>query len=206
ADFVADLRASTPSAAAEMVAAVREEMYTRMKSLTGRMAAAARYRIMALRTRLSSLRSSRGFQVVPRRIKNTSQRLDGRVHSMERLLRTRLSRRRISLRSAAERLQKADVRRALAARAGRLAVLRRRLDRAGASITPREREKLSVAVRGLESLSPLAVLGRGYAIAFNENDEVIKRAADVAEGDRLRVRVNDGEIHCRVQDNRSDDR
>jgi exodeoxyribonuclease VII large subunit len=198
ADFVADLRASTPSAAAEMVAAAREEMYARMKGLTGRMAAAARYRLMALRNRLSTLRSSRAFEAVPRRIKSTSQRLDDGVYSMERLLGNRIRKRRVQLRSVTERLREADVRRALGARARRLALLRSRLERAGASITPREREKLSVAAMGLESLSPLAVLGRGYAIAFNEMGAIVKRAADVAEGDRLRVRVDEGEIGCRV--------
>jgi exodeoxyribonuclease VII large subunit len=198
ADFVADLRASTPSAAAEMVAAVREEMYGRMKSLTGRMASAARFRVMALRARLSTLRSSRAFQVLPKRIKSTSRRLDDRVHSMERLLRARIRGRRMQLRSVAERLREADVRRALAMRASQLARLRARLERAAASIIPREREKLSVAARGLDSLSPLAVLARGYAIAFNERREVIKRAADVRPGDKLGVRVHVGEIVCTV--------
>ena len=204
ADFVADLRASTPSAAAEMVAAAREEMYARMRTLRGRMAAAARYRIMALRTRLSTLRSSRAFQVLPRRIKATSQRVDGRLHSIERVLRSRIQRRRMRLRAVVERLNEADVRRSLAMRAARLARLRARLERAGASITPREREKLSVAARGLESLSPLAVLGRGYAIAFNERGGVIKRAADVSEGDRLKVRVSEGDIPCTVTGNEGD--
>jgi exodeoxyribonuclease VII large subunit len=202
ADFVADLRASTPSAAAEMVAAAREEMYGRMKTLSARMAAAARYRIMALRARLSGLRSSRGFQVLPRRIKATSQRIDGRMHSMERLLRTRVQARRMRLRSVVERLNQADVRQALAVKAARLAGLGARLDRVGASVIPREREKLSVAVRGLESLSPLAVLGRGYAIAFSKNGGIIKRAADVSVGDRIRVRVNEGDIACTVTNNR----
>jgi exodeoxyribonuclease VII large subunit len=202
ADFVADLRASTPSAAAEMVAAVREEMYHRMKALTGRMAAAARFRIMGLNTRVSTLRSSGAFQILPRRIKATSQRLDGRVHSMERLLRTRIRGRRMRLRSVAERLRQADVRRALAVKGSRLARLRARLERAGASIIPREQEKLSVAARGLDSLSPLAVLARGYAIAFNERREVIKRAADVRPGDNLSVRVHDGEIGCKAVDYR----
>jgi len=78
------------------------------------------------------------------------------------------------------------------------------LERAGASITPREREKLSIAVRGLESLSPLAVLGRGYAIAFNESGGIIKRPTDVSEGDRLKVRVSEGDIACRVIDNHND--
>jgi exodeoxyribonuclease VII large subunit len=110
----------------------------------------------------------------------------------------------MQLRVVANRLHEADVRRALAVRSSRLARLRARLERAGASITPREREKLSVAVRGLESLSPLAVLARGYAITFNTRGEIIKRAADVARGDRLRVRVDQGEIGCRVIDDRDD--
>jgi exodeoxyribonuclease VII large subunit len=206
ADFVADLRASTPSAAAEMVAAAREEMYARMKTLTGRMAAAARYRIMALRARLSGLRSSRGFQIVPRRIKATSQRIDGRIHSVERLLRTRVHASRMRLRSVVERLNRADVRQSLAAKGTRLARLRARLESAGASISPRERERLSVAARGLESLSPLAVLGRGYAIAFDESGGVIKRSADVSPGDYIRVRVNEGDIACTVTNNQGGDR
>ena len=55
---------------------------------------------------------------------------------------------------------------------------------------------LILAAGKLNSLSPLAVLGRGYAIAFDGHGKVIKRAADVASGDRLRVRVNEGDIDC----------
>jgi exodeoxyribonuclease VII large subunit len=110
------------------------------------------------------------------------------------------------LRSAVDRLNRADVRQSLAAKGTRLTRLRARLESAGASIIPREREKLSIAVRGLESLSPLAVLGRGYAIAFNESGGIIKRSADVSPGDRLRVRVNEGDIACRVTNNQRGDR
>jgi len=198
ADFVADLRASTPSAAAEMVAAVREEMYARMKGITARMATAARYRIMALSSRLSALRSSRAFQVLPRRLNTTAQRIDDRAYSMERLLRARIQKRRAQLRSVTQRLRQADVRQALAQRSSRLGRLRGRIDRAGASIVARQRQRLSVAAMGLESLSPLAVLGRGYAIAFTQKGEVIKRAADVALGERLKVRVHEGQIECAV--------
>jgi exodeoxyribonuclease VII large subunit len=55
---------------------------------------------------------------------------------------------------------------------------------------------VSIAAGKLNSLSPLAVLGRGYAIAFDADGRVIKRASDVAAGDRLRVRVNEGDIDC----------
>jgi exodeoxyribonuclease VII large subunit len=59
-----------------------------------------------------------------------------------------------------------------------------------------QRERFAVASGKLHSLSPLAVLGRGYAIAFDAEGRIIKRAADVAAGERVRLRLADGEMDC----------
>ncbi len=57
-------------------------------------------------------------------------------------------------------------------------------------------ERVSLAAGKLESLSPLGVLARGYAIAFDKQGRVIKRPSDVSSGERVRVRVSEGEMDC----------
>jgi exodeoxyribonuclease VII large subunit len=192
ADFVADLRASTPSAAAELVAAAHREISARVAGLRLELTRALRYRTLELRSRVAELESSRAFDSVQMKIRNTSQRLDDTTHSMESLMRGTIKIRRAGLGSLALRLSEADLRRALIQKrislnglSGRLTTnLRRTLDGS--------KERLSIGAGKLASLSPLSVLARGYAIAFDERGRVIKRAIDVQSGDRVSVRVNEG--------------
>ncbi|HXI93185.1 MAG TPA: exodeoxyribonuclease VII large subunit, partial [Blastocatellia bacterium] len=64
------------------------------------------------------------------------------------------------------------------------------------AVLDRGSERVSLAAGKLESLSPLGVLARGYAIAFDKQGRVIKRASDVSSGERVRVRVSEGEMDC----------
>ena len=149
ADFVADLRASTPSVAAEIVTAARDEISARLLGLKETMATAMRYRLLEQRDRVRELRSRRAFDNTRHEISRAAQRFDEAVYAME-------------------------------------AALRQTLTRAG--------ERFAFLSGKLHSLSPLAVLGRGYAVAYDSQGRIIKRAADVQPGERLRVRVADGEI------------
>ncbi|MFL6276279.1 MAG: exodeoxyribonuclease VII large subunit [Blastocatellia bacterium] len=151
ADFVADLRASTPSAAAEIVTAARDEISARLTGLREDMAAALRYRLLEQRNRVQELQASRAFDDVHTRIRRAAQRFDEAVYAME-------------------------------------TAMRQRLTQAG--------ERFAVSSGKLHSLSPLAVLGRGYSIATDSQGRIIKRAADVQPGERLRLRVADGEMEC----------
>ncbi|HKQ08648.1 MAG TPA: exodeoxyribonuclease VII large subunit [Blastocatellia bacterium] len=151
ADFVADLRASTPSAAAEIVTAARDEISARLTGLRQDMAAALRYRLLEQRNRVQELQASRAFDDVHTRIRRVAQRFDEAVYAME-------------------------------------TAMRQRLTQAG--------ERFAVSSGKLHSLSPLAVLGRGYSIATDLQGRIIKRAADVQPGERLRLRVADGEMEC----------
>lgn len=196
ADLVADLRASTPSAAAEMVAAARDEMCARVAGLAGDLRKAMRYRVLALRSYLSDLDSSRAFGHVRTHIRDFAQRLDEAVYSMESALGASLKTRLARHAALALRLSHADLRRGMAEQRGRLreiagriqAGARTRLDTAG--------ERVALAAGKLDSLSPLGVLARGYAIAFDADGKVIKRAMDVGPGERIRVRVSEGEMDC----------
>lgn len=196
ADLVADLRASTPSAAAEMVASARDEMCARIAGLGEDIRKAIRYRLLALRSNLSELESSRAFPEVESRIRGLAQRVDDAGYAMESALRAALKLRR-ALHSALElRLSGSDLRRRVIERRGRLTELSGRLQSSARVALESGSERVSLAAGKLDSLSPLGVLARGYAIAFDSQGRVIKRPGDVVSGESVRVRVSEGEIDC----------
>jgi exodeoxyribonuclease VII large subunit len=196
ADFVADLRASTPSAAAEIVTMVRDELLARVAGLVEDLSNAIRYNLIEARNRLSELESSRAFDQVPLRIKTTAQAFDEAAYSMQSAIKEIIKRDRARLARTLLRLRDADIRRSLVSKRGRLSLLEAKLSAAMRILTERKGERLSVAAGKLGSLSPLAVLARGYAIAFGERGQIIKRASDIKRGERVRVRLAEGEIDC----------
>lgn len=196
ADLVADLRASTPSAAAEMVASARDEMCARVAGLAEDARKAIRYRLLALRGRLADMESRRAFDHVESRIRGFSQRIDDAGYSMESALEAALKARRSRHTALVLRLSETDLRRAMAAHRSRLADLSRKLQGSARSIIDLQNERIALAAGKLDSLSPLGVLARGYAIAFDSNGRVIKRANEVSAGDKVRVRVSDGDLDC----------
>jgi exodeoxyribonuclease VII large subunit len=196
ADFVSDLRASTPSAAAEMVTMARDEISSRIGGLSEDLATALRYRLLELRSQLTALETSRAFDEVQLRIQSTAQRFDDALYSMESAFRKEIRRRRAKHSDTMLKLRDADIRRAMVERRGKLGILKARLQASAHARLDRAGENVSVAIGKLDSLSPLAVLARGYAIAFDANGAVIKRAADVGAGERIRIRLAEGELDC----------
>jgi exodeoxyribonuclease VII large subunit len=196
ADLVADMRASTPSAAAEIVASARDEMCARVAGLAQDARKALRYQMLTLRSRLSDLESSRGFDRVRSRLRTFAQRVDDAGYSMESALGTTFKARRSRYATLALRLSESDLRSRVVQRHGKLSESIRRLHACGRAAIDRPGERIALAAGKLDSLSPLGVLARGYAIAFDSQGRVIKRAADVNAGEKVRVRVSDGELDC----------
>ena len=198
ADFVADLRASTPSAAAEIVAMARDEISEQIARLEADMSGWLRYRLLEMRGQLRELESSRAFGEVVNRIHILNQRVDGAAYSVEASIKENIKRSRAAHERVALRLRDADIRRALVAERGSLSLLSARLASSAQAKVDKEGEKFSIAAGKLDSLSPLAVLGRGYAVAFDSRGRIIKRAEDVKTGEQIRLRVGEGEIDCTV--------
>jgi exodeoxyribonuclease VII large subunit len=198
ADFVADLRASTPSAAAEIVAMAAEEISEHVARLKSDMFDSLRYRLLEMRGRLRELEASRCFGEVASRIHSLSQRADSAAYSIDSSIRETIKQCRAAHERFAFRLRDADIRRALVTERGALSLLRARLNTSARAKVDGDGERFSVAAGKLDSLSPLAVLGRGYAVAFDSRGQIIKRASDVKKAERIRVRVGEGEIDCTV--------
>jgi exodeoxyribonuclease VII large subunit len=200
ADFVADFRAPTPSAAAETVVARREEFCERIDRHGERARAAIARRLLSARARVHALESRRGLARVPAILALRGRHLGELTQALRHASRDRLLRDHQRVAALATRLERCDPRERLAAARGRLTHVRARLATAMEHKESRASAALGVLAGRLQSLSPLAVLGRGYAVCWNEDrTRIIRRADDLAPGDGVRVTVAEGEITATVQ-------
>src|SRR5215467_7919489 len=135
------MRASTPSAAAELVAIARHEICGRVDALTEQMARSMRYRLLELGRTLSRLRSSRAIDLMPVAIRNMSRKIDDSVHAMEASVRRSIRQQRSGLGAVTLRLRDADVRAAMARQNKALGLLNARLAAAMQSRSTESRER-----------------------------------------------------------------
>jgi exodeoxyribonuclease VII large subunit len=205
ADFVADLRAPTPSAAAELVVKAKDEYCTRIDRLGDRLSAAARHGLQRRRAGVQTLMARRGFGAFTARIAMRGRHAAELTHALRRNTGEQIARRERGLTRLRLRLEALDLRRRLATLGGRLTAADGRMRAADA----RRRQGLDGRLRALagrlETLSPLGVLARGYAVAWNEDrTSILRRASAVATGDTIHVTLHEGEIDCTVSDVRND--
>jgi exodeoxyribonuclease VII large subunit len=197
-DFVADLRAPTPSAAAELVIRSRQEVEEHASALHQRLSRAMRYRLLMGRQALTELAQHGAFAGMMEVIRQRQQKLDDLTHRMELAERQLLEqmRRRWETSSAAIRhydlrLVLSGIRKQLESGTSALFAVMRNL-----LLQYRARsERLQTA---LESLSPLAILERGYALVFDSRGQVLKDVRGVNAGDEISARLAYGELHATV--------
>jgi exodeoxyribonuclease VII large subunit len=201
ADFVADVRAPTPSAAAEMVVAAKDEFCARIDRLAHRVASAAKAALDRRRGRLHALESRRGLAAVPARVALASRHVAELSHQLRAAMAAILAQRERDFRVLAGRLDAHDVRRRVPLMRSQLGAVEAALRAAVRRCHDHARARLGALAGRLESLSPLAVLARGYAVCWNaDRTEIIRRAAAVPAGEHVRVTLHEGELFCQVKD------
>jgi exodeoxyribonuclease VII large subunit len=197
ADFVADLRAPTPSAAAELVVCLREELLQRVAAARAQTTQSMRYRLAMLERRLRQQGIDRALGLLHRRVGRGLQRVDEQEYHMRERLHAAMDARERARRGLEARLRRFDIR-------PRLAADRRRLEAAEASAIQtirvrlaRRRSTLDQLAAKLSQLSPLRILERGYAIVSNQSGIVKSREAAPA-GSGIHVRLAQGELDAKV--------
>jgi len=199
ADFAADVRAATPTAAAELVAEREDEIASYVESLTHNLVNAARYRLLSARARAQGAAMSHGFDEVRARLRAARAEANDAAARLERRATALVARARRRLDAASCCLSPAR----LSAQAGegrvRLAVAGAALEAAGRARMEEARARLVVAAASLDALSPLAVLGRGYALASGEGGRLLRSSKEARVGERLRVRLSEGALRCVVE-------
>ncbi len=199
ADFVADVRAPTPSAAAEIVVKAKDEFCGRIDRLEDRLRASVRSRVQRLERRVDVLSRRPALAGVPARVAMRSRHAAELTHALARAARLRLASRGRRLQLLQRQLDTLDLGRRLAAIRTRLVSGNGRLASAIARRRHLADRQLRDCAARLESLSPLAVLGRGYAVCWtSDRASVIRDASTTAPGDQVRVTLHKGELECQV--------
>ena len=173
ADLVADLRAATPSAAAEIVAQREEDICASLDRRADDLARIMSYRLLEARSRVQELSMSPVFAETLRHAKEKLDRISAQLSPVR-----------------------------LASKVGdcktSLGVLSQRADSAATAVVEARLKSLKICMAKLDALSPLAVLGRGFAIAENDSGEIIRSASKLSVNDLVKIRLSEGSVKAKV--------
>ena len=199
ADFAADVRAPTPSAAAELVVPDAEEWLNAIVQLGARLQRGMRRRLEEHSERLRWLTGRAALVSPAARLGAQAQRLDELEQSMLRALRRRLQEHRERLRWLTGRAALVSPSTRLTQQLSRLDGLSQQLQRAWRQTINSRREQLLPLIRTLNAVSPLATLERGYAIVSIEGGEILRNAADAKPGTIIEARLARGRVRAKVE-------
>lgn len=203
ADFVADVRAPTPSAAAELLSPDRQEWLLRLTGLQRRLSGSMQNRLRQTSQRLDWL--SRRLQSPGQRLARTRARVSELRQRQGSALQHLLQRRQHKLSQLQARLLQHTPAQRIAVLQERHSNLRERLHKAMQERLRYQAQKLVELSRALDAISPLATLGRGYALAQRVSDgELLRDASKVCIGEQIETRLARGKLVCRVESSQND--
>ncbi len=198
ADFVADLRAATPSAAAELAICPREQILDQLTVFDHKLVQATRYRLAMAARALHERGVERASAILHRNIGRWQQRVDELDYRMRGRAQTAASVRHKRLEELTARLRSLDLRL-------RIARARQRLETADTAAAQlihlrltRAHGGLNALIAHLTQLSPLKILERGYAIVTNQDGVIVKQPADAPPESNVDIRIAQGKIAARV--------
>lgn len=199
ADFVADLRAPTPSAAAELITEAQHHVAEEIVELARRLERAARYQVLQARQRWSRVDAGRNEMRMTQMLRRHGQRLDELSGRLDGTIEATLGRLSASNEGLSAAVMRHDPRQRLNQSRQSLNAAHSRMEMAMLHQLHAAASQRGALAARLEALSPLAVLDRGYALVQDENGRVVRDAAVLAGGELLKTRLARGEFSSRVE-------
>lgn len=198
ADFVADYRAPTPSAAAEIAVCTKEMLSLQLTESQARLLRAVRFRLMQLARAIEVKIGDGGQLLVRRAISHRSQRVDEADGKLRSHIRQSLEVSRRRLNQLQQRLQETNLALRFARNRHRGEILEQQLMKVWRKGSWERRQRLTIAQSHLIQLSPLSVLARGYSIVEKSSGQIVRAATDAVPGEGIRVRLHAGSLKATV--------
>ena len=204
ADFVADLRAPTPSAAAELVVHRKQDFVAELDHRVRRMTQVLRLKLSEAREQLTGLRLSTVFQTVAARVTERAQRVDDAIAEMNRLFTAKLSDCRKALLETSSGVIRYDFERLIRLKGAALAEREVKLTTEFTGYLNERKARLTQVSAILAERSPLTILNRGYSITRDASGRILRDAAQVNVGDDVSVHLARGELGATIQNKKVD--
>ena len=195
-DFVADLRAPTPSAAAELISPNGDEMAAQLGGLQTLLSDAMSRRLQRLEQKTNDLRNR--LQHPGRKLQEQAQHLDHLDIRLKRSMQAMVQLYRHRMTLSRDRLLRQHPRDALVQKKQHMNNAVIRLSKAVGQQLRQKMNHTEQTLHLLDAVSPLKILGRGFSVIRNDNNQVVKSTASVRPGENLRARLSDGELHVEV--------
>lgn len=200
ADFVADHRAATPSAAAEIVAAREDQLCTALEQLGRQLVRLTRFKIVDARSRVQEHALSQVFDEVKTKLRDARLQSNSATHQLQAALNQTLKRANSRSNALVQKISPAQLQTRIGSTRARYDVASVNMQSAIGATLSSKREQLGLAMASLDALSPLGVLSRGYAIAQDAKGRLLRDAQVVKIGDEVKVRLERGRLGTRVED------
>jgi exodeoxyribonuclease VII large subunit len=199
ADFVSDLRAPTPTGAAELAVPHISELTERILQRKMRLIRAAKEKMNFESSRLSNMKKSYAFRYPKQLYKQKEQQLDRVMEDLEKSMYRNIEQRKALVIKLESRFTKFQPERQITILSERYKRASKQLEKEIHALVQKKELSFHSIISKLEALSPLRIMDRGYSIAYYDNENsILKSVKDVNPGDAVKVQLKDGMIDCQV--------
>ncbi|WP_096201195.1 exodeoxyribonuclease VII large subunit [Bacillus sp. FJAT-45350] len=200
ADFVADIRAATPTAAAELAVPSSDELYERLSITKARMIRAMKERYSGESKRLQQLQKSYAFRYPVQLVKQKEQDLDRLLERLEKEANRAIDRKKDKLSQLHKDLKRNHPKAKIADASERHKELVATLKRQMNDITKEKNHLFQASIAKLNMLSPLKVMERGYSLVYSGENKLVKTVNQLEEGNKVQIQLKDGQLMCEVKE------
>ncbi|GIO23175.1 exodeoxyribonuclease VII large subunit [Oceanobacillus sp. J11TS1] len=199
ADFVSDLRAPTPTGAAELAVPSQVELLDKVAYLKQRLSQSLRTEIQMQTKRLDALRQTYAFKYPKQLIAQKEQELDKMLDTLNRSLKNQIEQKQVRYTHILKRLTTQHPEQEIETANKKKNQLTSQLNKAMKQLFTKADRDLQTAINKLTLVNPLAIMARGYGISYNQKGNVIKSIKEVKQGEQMDIRLKDGYVSAEVQ-------